>query len=666
MQTRYGHGKGPAIALLLLVVASLAFPAQTAATVFTDSGLTLFARALEAAREGNLEELDRLEERLGNQHPLQGYLDFHRLRNALPEADPGQVRAYMEQWRDTPLAGAMERMALNRYGRAGKTTAVLALRDRPPAGPEARCHWWQAQLEHDRDAALAFAREHWASGHARASVCQPLFDRAREAGIIDDEAVLERMTLAFRAGNPGLMSRLQGEIDDPETRRVGDWLRRLYRSPARLTSLPDDLAREHQHLLAAEALHRMADRDTAGAIALLREPSGVVAALDERTHRHLANRVAWFAVIRGLEEQRSWTDRQVREHGGPSLREQRARLAVREQDWASVPEWVAALPDGEADSARWQYWLGRALGAVGDENGSHAAMMRAAQGRNFWGFVAAERLGRPYALNVAEQEITPVLEINGDLLRVAMLRELGEYRLARDEWLMLLRQRADERTTLAAHARAKGWYELAVEASLQAGAMDHLQWRFPPAWREDFLHHAEASETDPYLLMAIARRESAFHPESVSPAGALGLMQIMPATARRISQWLNEAPPQRDALMDPHTSIRLGSTYLAALLERYEGNRLLALAAYNAGKHRIRDWMPEEPVPFDVWIESIPFHETRNYVQAVLTYRVLIAAMDRPAGARVVPPLLAMGEWQRGYGEPMLGDGEATELAAAE
>lgn len=81
--------------------------------------------------------------------------------------------------------------------------------------------------------------------------------------------------------------------------------------------------------------------------------------------------------------------------------------------------------------------------------------------------------------------------------------------------------------------------------------------------------------------------------------------------------------------MEPRTNVALGTRYLAELMERFNGNRVLALAAYNAGPHRVDDWLAEEDeaVPADVWIESIPFYETREYVQAVLTYRVLFQGL---------------------------------------
>ncbi len=628
-----------------------------------------FARALEAARDGDMDRLDRLEEELGPRHPLQGYLDFHRLRERLPGAPPDAVRTFAEQYRDTPLARSMERLALSRYASAGRHEALLALRDTPPYHGELRCHWWHARENEKPGAAMSFAHEYWQAGHSRPAACDPLFDAAREQGIIDDDAVWSRMRKAFRAGNPGLVRYLARELEDETLQEAGDWLLRLYHRPQRLADLPEAIARPRREELIADGLYRLANVDTRAALeSFLDAQPGT--ALPESDHREIGHRIAWYSTIRGLPDNRDWTDSWVREHGGPGLTEQRARRAVIEQDWETLPEWIAKLPAAQRNTSRWQYWLGRAHQELGDAEAGSDWLEQAARSRSFWGFVAAERLGRPYNLrHDAPEERLGRLEPEAPLIRIAMLREIGEMRLARNEWSRLLRERPHARTRLAAHAHASGWHELAVEAALQAGEHDRLDWRFPAAWRDDFMDVAVESGTDPYLLMAIARRESAFYPEAVSPAGALGLMQIMPGTARRITGWLGEAPPDREALMDHRTSIRLGSAYMESLLQRYQGNRLMALAAYNAGHNRVDDWLPDQAVPFDVWIESIPFHETRNYVQAVLAYRVLLAALDRAPRNRVVPPLLARSEWESRYGRQHLADAagnSAEELASAD
>ncbi len=134
--------------------------------------------------------------------------------------------------------------------------------------------------------------------------------------------------------------------------------------------------------------------------------------------------------------------------------------------------------------------------------------------------------------------------------------------------------------------------------------------------------------------MTGARRDSAVYPHSRWAVGAQGLMQLMPGTARKVARDAGQAPPG-ERVMDPETNVLLGTRYLAELMQQFNGNRVLALAAYNAGPHRVDDWLAdeEEAVPADVWIESIPFYETREYVQAVLTYRVLFQGLhgDRDA-----------------------------------
>jgi soluble lytic murein transglycosylase len=124
--------------------------------------------------------------------------------------------------------------------------------------------------------------------------------------------------------------------------------------------------------------------------------------------------------------------------------------------------------------------------------------------------------------------------------------------------------------------------------------------------------------------MAIARRESAFFPQARSPVGARGLMQIMPATGKQVARALGQSHRGAD-LYEVEHNVRLGSAYYRQLLDRFGGNRIFALAGYNAGPHRVDRWRhePGEGVPVDIWIETIPFRETRHYVQAVLSYNLV-------------------------------------------
>ncbi|WP_328730836.1 transglycosylase SLT domain-containing protein [Vreelandella azerica] len=215
--------------------------------------------------------------------------------------------------------------------------------------------------------------------------------------------------------------------------------------------------------------------------------------------------------------------------------------------------------------------------------------------------------------------------------RTEALMRIGEPGLANSEWLNAVRHASDETArAMADYADSRGWDALLVQTTIAAQLWDALAWRFPEAYRDQFMHWGRMTGVDPYLLMAIARRESAYNPAALSPAGARGLMQLMPDTATQLSRELGIADPGPYGVLDPELNIRLGSTYIRDKLERYRGNRLAATAAYNAGPGRVDRWLREQGTrEFDLFVEQIPFRETRHYVQAVLTYRAIFAALSQ-------------------------------------
>ena len=126
------------------------------------------------------------------------------------------------------------------------------------------------------------------------------------------------------------------------------------------------------------------------------------------------------------------------------------------------------------------------------------------------------------------------------------------------------------------------------------------------------------------LLYAVSRQEGALYPRAESPVGAPGLMQLMPGTAKETASKLGVPYRNPEQLFDPTLNVRLGSAYLKRLLDVYDGNRILATAAYNAGPGRVKRWREQSRNrPMDVWVESIPYKETRNYVQNVLSFDLI-------------------------------------------
>ena len=208
------------------------------------------------------------------------------------------------------------------------------------------------------------------------------------------------------------------------------------------------------------------------------------------------------------------------------------------------------------------------------------------------------------------------------LRRVRELYAIDEPSLAQSEWTHALpRLGAQQQLELGRIAAAQGWYRLAIDAANAGRHWDALELRFPLAFAAEFQRRAESQAVPAGELMAIARRESAFSPVVRSPAGARGLMQLMPSTGRALARRQGRRFNARDLYSVPH-NLDLGSAYYRHLLDRFDGCRPLALAAYNAGPSRVRRWLGGDR-PLDIWIETIPYPGTRDYVKAVLAYSVV-------------------------------------------
>jgi soluble lytic murein transglycosylase len=303
------------------------------------------------------------------------------------------------------------------------------------------------------------------------------------------------------------------------------------------------------------------------------------------------------------------------------------RNLVSEGRWAAVLEAVAWLSAERQQADVWRWWRGRALMAQGDPAAAEAVWRELAKERSFHGFMAADRLGLPYQLNLAQAADGRVSVEDKGLGRVRELWALERLDQARVEWnLLLARADREQQLWLAQQALAAGQQSFAISATNTAQAWDRLDQRFPWLYREIFEQHAAAHGVLPGELVAIARRESALYPRAVSPVGAVGLMQMMPSTARQVAR-RKGVPYRRSHLFQPEYNVDLGADYYAQLRARFDGLRPLALAAYNAGPHRVDRWL-EGTLAVDQWIDSLPFRETREYVRAVLAYALIYRLRD--------------------------------------
>jgi len=612
------------IAVVLGVCGLLLLPGH--AWAGTADAPASFAQALAAARNNQWKTVDALEKQLGDDFPLQAYLDYHRLRARLPEASSRSVNTYIEDHADSPLAESMRRLAIEKYGQHKQWKSLLAITPDVPSNTASRCYYTEALLYKEPERAYPMAHEIWLHGDSLPPACDSLFQTLKANGSIDDDLIWQRMLLAYRHGSPGLMRYLRSEIRSESWQVTADTLLRLYQSPAQVKDL---MAGRGHIAMATAALYRLAEKDPVHALALLPDVSARLF-LPESDQDEIRYRAAWFSVIRDLPENRTWLDEYLANSTDAVLLEHRIRRAIIEQDWVAVERWIQQLPDAQR-SARWHYWHARALESTQRADAAKPYFLSAAQERSFWGFLAAQHMGMAPSLNaqVPLHAVPASLDEKSQALvqRVSLLLDAGERYHAREEWLFYFRRGGDEDQyeALAQTAIRQDWPHLAIDAALQSRQHDRLDWRFPLAYEVEFAAAEGNHQVDRWLLMALARRESAFNAQAASPVGAQGLMQLMPGTARQVAAQVGVPYKGLETVHNPELNIALGSHYLAGLLKRYQGNRVLALAAYNAGPHRVDRWLQDANAPMDVFIESIPFYETREYVQAVLAYRVILS-----------------------------------------
>ena len=191
----------------------------------------------------------------------------------------------------------------------------------------------------------------------------------------------------------------------------------------------------------------------------------------------------------------------------------------------------------------------------------------------------------------------------------------------RSEWDAIVRYFSDdEKLQAAVLADQWGWHSRAIATAASLGEYDDLAIRYPLPWQQHFETSSTAAQISPTWAYGIARSESLFMRDVRSSAGAVGLMQLMPATGRDVARDIRLPYSGLATLTDPVSNIRLGTTYLGQMASRYNGNQVLATAAYNAGPRRVDRWLPDQgSEDARVWIENIPFNETRSYVKRVFS-----------------------------------------------
>tara|TARA_R110002095_G_scaffold198192_1_gene177617 strand:+ start:681 stop:2621 length:1941 start_codon:yes stop_codon:yes gene_type:complete len=595
----------------------------------------LYQQAFKALQQHDIKQASPLIDQLSN-YPLYPYLIYQRHRLTLNSFDAINLQQFSADFADTPLPNRLHKAWLNQLGK-GKNWQTLLDNYQPKlANTSLQClQLWALHQTGQTQKAFSQVAPLWVQGRSQPDSCDKLFTAWLESDHFTERHAWDRFWLALKSNNPGLAKYTSKHLQRPEWKSTAKQALKLHQKPQQLAKIKLDPAAAGYQQLVQNSLYRLGRRNPALALEQLQRFSKTLG-LDIPQQQQLQRRFG-LRLLRSYPESLEPLITQINpDQSDTALLEWQLRNLILRQDWPTIETLIDKLPVKKQLKGRWRYWKARALEAKPDaEANERAASLYAqlANERSFYGFLSADKLGNGYSLNnqtaLPDKDFLDQLGDNSGLIRARELFYHQQRTDARREW-----RQATRNLSLAQHhqaaqlARRWGWYEQAIRSAISGRKWNDLMLRFPLAYGVEIAESAQGNQIDTSWILAIARQESAFTPDARSPAGAMGLMQLMPRTAKETAKRAKVRYKGSHQLTEPELNLKLGSYYLASLSRRYAGHRVLASAAYNAGPGRVNSWLEQrQDLPIDIWIETIPFDETRNYVQNILSFSVIYSDM---------------------------------------
>ncbi len=615
------------------------YPGQAGQDLLSQADLSLlqqrelFKLALLALDGDDRTAFDQMYERLnGSGYPLIRYLDYRRIRaliDQIPDQSVVKLLGLFEQTHnDKALSRNLTRFLQKRLIEEESWPIYLDVSASDLAAKQP-CALAQARSVVDGkisqwdDSLLSY----WQRTPVLPELCAALFEQLREQKSPPIAAIWERIYTSIDKGKLDVAREMATWLSSADRKRVLDWVGARAEPSAFLQSdavAKDDLLNRR---ILLDLVIRWSWLDPEAAHGYWLQKHGKYSFFDDERYevaRELALRGGW----RVLPDAHEWLySFEVRDED-LEVREWRVRTALREQDWQKVLKSLAELPLAEQKEDHWAYWEARAEAELGNTDKAEQIYQEIALLPTYHGFLAADRLGLNYRIVdsgiAAEKSTLARLAQNEGLIRAREYLLTGLLPEGRREWSAAIEE-LDQADKAASALLATRWNlpDRAIASANAAKEKAALAMRFPIVFEQRVMEAADKYSLEPTLIYGVIRRESAFIEDIRSSAGAVGLMQLMPKTAKYVSGLMGRGK-QPYELTDPGISIEFGSFYLRHVMDQFSDHPALAASSYNAGPHRTRSWLPQlEPMPADVWIDTIPFTETRRYVRAVLAYGVI-------------------------------------------
>jgi len=562
--------------------------------------------------------------------PLYGWVEYAALRHDLATIPAAQAASFLSSHGGDPaLVQAFRELWLGEAARRQDWPAFRAAWLPSIKGTALRCNELSArQATSPIDAQwTADAQSLWRSGgKPLPDACEPVFATLAANGGLAPALRWERIDKAAGEWNSGVMRAAALGLPADELAQANDYAAYLDQADDRAARWP---ATARSRWMASQGLARLGKNNPDAAEALLPAIAQALQFTEADRGRVLYQIALWTVASYGPQSARRLAAVPDSAYDA-NLHEWQVREALARSDWRAALAAIRRMPDAQRGDSRWTYFEGRLLALTGDAAGARAAYQRAAREPQFHGFLAADRIGQPYALCpwAPADSMADKARVASDaaIVRAMGLYAIGRTAWAQREWDDALSRFDDTQRRLAVEvAQDNGWFDRAVFAL--GRTPDELRLyalRFPLHHDQTIRREAAKNGVDPAWMAAEIRAESVFNPKARSAANALGLMQLVPATGAAVARRIGLPWSGADSLYDPDTNIALGTAYMRQLLDTYGGQPYFAIAGYNAGPTPMLRWQSQRPgMDPDFWIETISYRETREYVARVLAFSTL-------------------------------------------
>ena len=608
------------ICLLPLFVSCVAFAAPQD---------DIFLEARDAFQRGDIARLNERAAKLDDDYALTPYVRYWQLRSRLADASVEEIQSFLARHENSLMADRLRADWLRQFARSADWQSFL--REYPKLGTtdtELSCYASQARLARGDSGVLSQARPLWFTAQVLPESCLPIFQAMFDKQMLDAEDSWSRVRLALENGNLSSARMLLTYL--PMAQRLdANMLESVSKRPQRyLDKAPLLLKSRGQRELAIYALYKTAESWPEIAADHLHRISGKLpdeereyawAQIASVAGRNLhPGALAWFRNAGN-----GMSDRQLSWY---------ARAALRAGNWSEVLTAVDALSNAERLRPQWRYWRARALTTLGRPAEANVLLASLANEFHFYGQLAAEDLGTsissaPQTFHPSGDEVDAIATDAGIRRALALYRGGLRYEGAL-EWQWSIKDYDDKQLLAAAVLAARNdWYERAIDTAERTLILHDFGLRYPAPYRKLVQEYSQQLDLDEAWVYGLVRQESRFVHTARSSAGASGLMQLMPATARWVAKRLGIHGHHATLTETVDTNIGLGTYYLRQVLDSVDRHMVLASAGYNAGPRRARDWAANQPLEGAIYIETIPFTETREYVKKVMNNTLYYARL---------------------------------------